>query len=314
MAGGQTANASTVTAQSGDTVWGFSQAYHVSVKSIVKANSLADANLIYINQKLTIPDGQTTAKRSSGTSTAATTPTTGQSTTKQATTGATTQKAATTTSKSASSTQPATTAGKAASSTVTSSSASQAASSSSQMTGNTTASSQATSTSQSQTTGQTYDHSTGATSTQTGNTTANTTSTPAASASSAQSSTTTTSSSSTANVANGGGVAAALKIANSNVPYVYGGSSMSGFDCSGLVQYAFGLSARTTYQQTKLGTHHYDVANAPAGAILFWGSDSAPYHDGISLGNGQYVAAQNEADGIGVFSQSVWQPSYYIVL
>lgn len=104
-----------------------------------------------------------------------------------------------------------------------------------------------------------------------------------------------------------------MKIANSNVPYVYGGSSMAGFDCSGLVQYALGLSARTTYQQTKLGTHHYDVANAPAGAILFWGSESAPYHDGISLGNGQYVAAQNPTDGIGVFSQSAWQPSYYII-
>ncbi|NLR08763.1 C40 family peptidase [Lactobacillus sp. ZJLC28-8] len=109
-------------------------------------------------------------------------------------------------------------------------------------------------------------------------------------------------------------VAKALAVANSGVPYVYGGSSLSGFDCSGLVQYAFGLSARTTYQQTNLGTHHYDVANAPAGAILFWGSDSAPYHDGISLGNGQYVAAQNESDGIGVFSQTYWPASYYIVV
>lgn len=109
-------------------------------------------------------------------------------------------------------------------------------------------------------------------------------------------------------------VAKALAVANSGTPYVYGGSSLSGFDCSGLVQYAFGLSARTTTQQTTLGTHHYDVANAPAGAILFWGSDSAPYHDGISLGNGQYVAAQNENDGIGIFSQTYWPASYYIVV
>jgi len=111
-----------------------------------------------------------------------------------------------------------------------------------------------------------------------------------------------------------GAVARALAVASSGVPYVYGGSSLSGFDCSGLIQYAFGLSARTTTQQTTLGTHHYDVANAPAGAILFWGSDSAPYHDGISLGNGQYVAAQNENDGIGVFSQIYWPASYYIVV
>ncbi|MCH5464673.1 C40 family peptidase [Levilactobacillus tujiorum] len=122
----------------------------------------------------------------------------------------------------------------------------------------------------------------------------------------------TATSTSTANT--GGAVAKALAVANSGVPYVYGGSSMSGFDCSGLVQYAFGLSARTTYQQANLGTHHYDVANAPAGAILFWGSDSAPYHDGISLGNGKYVAAQNESDGIGVFSQTYWPASFYIVV
>lgn len=135
-------------------------------------------------------------------------------------------------------------------------------------------------------------------------TAANTTATTTTNTNSAATSTTNTS----------GAVAKALAVANSGVPYVYGGSSMNGFDCSGLVQYAFGLSARTTYQQATLGTHHYDVANAPAGAILFWGSDSAPYHDGISLGNGKYVAAQNESDGIGVFSQTYWPASFYIVV
>lgn len=74
-----------------------------------------------------------------------------------------------------------------------------------------------------------------------------------------------------------------------------------------------GLSARTTTQQANLGTHHYDVANAPAGAILFWGSESNPYHDGLSLGNGSYVAAQNPTDGIGVFSQTYFTPSFYVI-
>lgn len=75
MAGTQ-ANASTVNVQSGDTVWGFSQAYHVSIKSIVKANSLSDANLIYVNQKLSIPDNQKTTTKANTTSQAATTSTT----------------------------------------------------------------------------------------------------------------------------------------------------------------------------------------------------------------------------------------------
>ena len=100
------------------------------------------------------------------------------------------------------------------------------------------------------------------------------------------------------------------------VPYVYGGSTPSGFDCSGLVQWAYGLSStyRTTYQQQALGTHHYDVENAPAGAIVFFGSDSAPYHDGISLGNGTFIQAPDTGQTVKITSMSAYTPSYYVVI
>jgi len=99
-------------------------------------------------------------------------------------------------------------------------------------------------------------------------------------------------------------------------PYVYGGNTMSGFDCSGLVQWAYGLSStyRTTYQQQALGTHHYDVENAPAGAIVFFGSDSAPYHDGISLGNGTFIQAPDTGQTVKITSMSAYTPSYYVVI
>jgi len=99
-------------------------------------------------------------------------------------------------------------------------------------------------------------------------------------------------------------------------PYVYGGNTMSGFDCSGLVQWAYGLSStyRTTYQQQALGTHHYDVENAPAGAIVFFGSDSAPYHDGISLGNGTFIQAPDTGQTVKITSMSAYAPSYYVVI
>ncbi|EEI22425.1 hypothetical protein N219_03215 [Limosilactobacillus fermentum MTCC 8711] len=99
-------------------------------------------------------------------------------------------------------------------------------------------------------------------------------------------------------------------------PYVYGGNTTSGFDCSGLVQWAYGLSStyRTTYQQQALGTHHYDVENAPAGAIVFFGSDSAPYHDGISLGNGTFIQAPDTGQTVKITSMSAYTPSYYVVI
>ena len=98
------------------------------------------------------------------------------------------------------------------------------------------------------------------------------------------------------------------------VPYVWGGASPSGFDCSGLVMYCYGIKERTTYVQQTLGTHRYDTWNAPAGALYFWGSDSEPYHVAISLGNGNYVHAATPFDGIILSNINYFSPNYYIVI
>lgn len=111
-----------------------------------------------------------------------------------------------------------------------------------------------------------------------------------------------------------GGVQTALSMAG-NVPYMWGGTSPStGFDCSGLVAYSYGLSARTTSQQQALGTHHYDVANAPAGALYFYGSESNPSHVSICIGNGNSVQALNPNLGIQVVNNSGLMPDYYVVI
>lgn len=111
-----------------------------------------------------------------------------------------------------------------------------------------------------------------------------------------------------------GGINTALSMAG-NVPYVYGGTSPeTGFDCSGFVSYSLGLSARTTYEQQALGTHRYDVENAPAGALYFYGSDAAPYHVALSLGNGTAVQALNPSQGIQVVANGSFMPSYYVVI
>ncbi len=100
------------------------------------------------------------------------------------------------------------------------------------------------------------------------------------------------------------------------VPYVWGGNTPAGFDCSGLVQWAYGLGSnyRTTYQQATLGTHRRDVMNAPKGSLLFFGSDSAPYHVAISLGNGSYVHAPEPGDVVKVGYSQYFKPSFFITL
>lgn len=100
------------------------------------------------------------------------------------------------------------------------------------------------------------------------------------------------------------------------VPYVWGGNTPAGFDCSGLVQWAYGLGSnyRTTYQQATLGTHQRDVMNAPKGSLLFFGSDGAPYHVAISLGNGTYVHAPEPGDVIKIGYSRYFKPSFFITL
>ena len=115
------------------------------------------------------------------------------------------------------------------------------------------------------------------------------------------------------------GVSAAVAKAMTalGIPYVWGGNTTAGFDCSGLVQWAYGLSSayRTTYTQQTLGTHVYsNVSAAPYGALLFFGSDSAPYHVAISLGDGTYINAPEPGDVVKINSQKYFAPSYYVVI
>ncbi|OTA52542.1 hydrolase Nlp/P60 [Limosilactobacillus reuteri] len=100
------------------------------------------------------------------------------------------------------------------------------------------------------------------------------------------------------------------------VPYVWGGNTPAGFDCSGLVQWAYGLgsSYRTTYQQATLGAHKRDVINAPKGSLLFFGSDGAPYHVAISLGDGSYVHAPEPGDVVKIGYSKYFTPSFYITM
>ena len=91
------------------------------------------------------------------------------------------------------------------------------------------------------------------------------------------------------------------------VPYVWGGSSPSGFDCSGFVLYVyrhFGISLpHSSAMQYGYGT---PVAQSQlkAGDLVFFYSPI--HHVGIAMGNGQMI---DERTG-GVQIESVYWSSY----
>lgn len=74
-------------------------------------------------------------------------------------------------------------------------------------------------------------------------------------------------------------------------PYVYGGTTPSGFDCSGFVKYVYGQIgislSRTSYTQANEGTY-VSYENLLPGDIVCFGSGSIS-HVGIYIGDGQFI-------------------------
>lgn len=324
------ANADTITIQSGDTVWGLSQKYDVSMGEIIQANYLQNPNLIYAGDSLYIP---TSAAKSA--SSVARTPVSANSaiaSQASATSSATSQAPAMTSASAVISSSTSASANATSATNTTSATTTTSANSISSSAANSSATSDNSANNVLSTNSvalQTNSSLSAASST----TTATSTSTPVASSAATSSATTSTVSSSATTSATSSTTTSASTSTNGlttysaseavaraqsviGTPYVYGGNTTSGFDCSGLVQWSYGLSSsyRTTYQQQALGTHHYDIANAPAGAIYFWGSDSAPYHDAIALGNGSYIAAPDVGQTVKTETISEFTPSYYVVI
>ena len=345
---GASALADSYTVVKNDTLWGLSKKYGVSVSDLKKANGIS-GHLIYVGQKLQIPTKSTkTAKTSTSTSTVDTTSTThtvvkgdtlwslakkygvsvgtlmkannlssstiliGQSLNLRAgmtaygvngvTTGSSSTAASTNTASSTSTTA-SNQAPKAKKSTTTNTSSNSNTSTSANTQSQSTASNSSASTT---------------TNTNTAASNANTTSSTNTAASSSQAvSQAPTASTSTATTTASASASAITSYALTflGVPYVWGGTTPSGFDCSGLVQYVyshFGINlGRTTYTQQYAGTK-ISVASAQAGDLYFWGSYGSAYHVAIALGGGQYVMAPAPGQNVMTGSVSSYTPSFAV--
>ncbi|MBE6976703.1 MAG: NlpC/P60 family protein [Ruminococcaceae bacterium] len=101
------------------------------------------------------------------------------------------------------------------------------------------------------------------------------------------------------------------------VPYVWGGTSPKGFDCSGLVQYVFkahGISLpRTTKQQWTVGAS-ISKQQLKVGDLVFFANTytSGISHVGIYVGNNQFIhASSSQGVIISSLSNTYWAAHYY---
>ena len=101
-------------------------------------------------------------------------------------------------------------------------------------------------------------------------------------------------------------------------PYVYGGASPSGFDCSGFVYYvlkSLGYSPyRTPADQYQMGTYVSKANLQPGDIVFFHGTyASGISHVGIYAGNGQFIHAPNSRSVVSYsdLTSGYWANHYY---
>jgi cell wall-associated NlpC family hydrolase len=114
-----------------------------------------------------------------------------------------------------------------------------------------------------------------------------------------------------------GGQAVLLAERFLGVPYVWGGATPSGFDCSGLLMYVYGLlgirlphySGYQWYSGPRVPSNRLQ----PGDIVFFHPSGNGPQHEGIYIGGGQFIHAPHTGDVVKVSSLYDTQYSFSYV-
>lgn len=101
--------------------------------------------------------------------------------------------------------------------------------------------------------------------------------------------------------------AAAVAARQIGIPYRYGGSTPRGFDCSGLVQYAYqraGKAMPRTTAQLWAGTYPVNRDDIQVGDLLFFRIDGKMSHVGMYLGDNRFVHAPSTGKVVSIANLS----------
>ncbi|AEJ43918.1 NLP/P60 protein [Alicyclobacillus acidocaldarius subsp. acidocaldarius Tc-4-1] len=97
-------------------------------------------------------------------------------------------------------------------------------------------------------------------------------------------------------------------------PYEWGANGPSAFDCSGFIQYVYAhfyiQLPRTSYAQYGVGVPISEGNLQPGDIVFFDTYGSGPSHDGIYLGNGQFINAASTSVEIDSLSDPYWADHY----
>ena len=104
---------------------------------------------------------------------------------------------------------------------------------------------------------------------------------------------------------NAGEKAASVALRQVGVPYRYGGNTVSGFDCSGLVQFSYSRAGRDVARTT--GQLWSSSAPVPreelqVGDLLFFNIEGKMSHVGLYIGDQRFVHAPSSGQTVSVAS------------